>query len=76
MEYKCPFIDLDTARFRLRCGTAALNALYVSVAEDDPFLADAIYGVYDYLRIVSDEISNGIDDCFEFWKKEREIKHE
>lgn len=77
MKHECPLMDLDIARSRLRWGIAALEALSIAVAEGHSCpanFADAMFGVHDYLRTVSDEISDCVDDCFEQRKKEKEMK--
>lgn len=77
MKHEYPLMDLDIARIWLRWGVAILEVFCIASAEGHSCpanFADALYGVHDYLRTVSDEISESVDDCFVQRRAEKEMK--
>lgn len=69
MEHKRdPLNDADDIQFRLSCGIGALSAIHTAM-ESGPFeptnLLDALFGVYDYLGMLNDQLRGCINGCYE-----------
>ena len=74
MEQKWPLRDLDSAQFLLKCAVDALGAIHTAI-EEGPYTAksytDALYGIFNYLHGLSDEISDCVQACFDEKKQEK-----
>lgn len=77
MKHEHPLIDLDAAKYQLHCGVEVLGAIHAALEKGDctpESYADAVFGGYDYLRTLTGEISECIEDCFKQQRAEKEAQ--
>ena len=63
-----PLGDADNIQFRIKCGIDILGAIQEVMEcgkNDISNYTDAVYGVYDYLSSLNDELRESIEACFE-----------
>lgn len=62
-----PLNDVDDIQFRLSCGIGALLAVHTAMESgpSDPKCSfDALFGVYDYLGMLNNQLHECIDRCY------------
>lgn len=63
-----PLGDADSVQYRMKCGIDILGAIQEAMEcgkSDISAYIDAVYGIYDYLFSLNDELRESIDACFE-----------
>ena len=60
--------DIEDLNFRLSCGVGMLSAVHEAMVYgtlDAGEWKDALFGIYEYLSSVQEEIQKAVDDCYE-----------
>lgn len=71
MDYKkcaTAINDIEDLNFRFSCGVGMLSAVHEAMAYgtlDAGEWKDTLFGIYEYLSFVQEEIQKAVDDCYE-----------
>ena len=74
MDREWPLGDLDSAQYQLKCAVDTLSAVHTAM-EHGPSSAedykDALWGAIEHLYIISKEITDCVQACFDEKKREK-----